>query len=136
MTTFQLTELDKAIQGRIKNFRDKEIQHSSLMQNFKITKAGAKEFINYNYTPSNLINNEVNAIIKCSDYNFSLWHNMKPSMNYDITIYLLSVLGASDTISEINGIRKNVYPPDISEKEEGEIKALLSLFNKYGKPRS
>ena len=51
----------------------------------------------------------------------------------------MCVLGSSDTIDEIlqeNGIRKTFNPLDISENEEGKIKALKFLFNKYGQPRN
>lgn len=139
MTKFELTDVDKAIQNRIKHFIDSELNHPSMMQNFQMTKIGSKAFLNSNYVPKHFESNlEIDAIIKCADYNFSLWHKMDPTKNYDITIYLLSVLGASYTVDDLmheNGIQKIVHPLAISHNEEGEIKSLIYLFNKYGSPR-
>ena len=139
MNKLDLTETDKAIQKRIKHFLDSDLKNPSLIQSFQMSKLGAKDYLNSKYNSNDYESKEVDAIIKCADYNFSLWHNMQPNKKWDISIYLLSVLGASYAVDDImheNGIKKYIHPLSISENEEGEIKALKFLFNKYGQPRS
>ena len=139
MNRFDLTEFDKAILARIKLFMDEDIKHPAMLRNFELTRIGAKEFLNSNFKPNQFMDGEVDAIVKCADYNFSLWHNMNPNKNYDITIYLLSTLGASYAVDDLmfeNKFAKEYHPLAISDSEEGEMCALKFLFKKYGNPRT
>jgi hypothetical protein len=92
----ELTDVDKAIQNRIKHFC--EVQNLIILQykikmKIRITKAFDSN------KPKHFESNfEIDAIIKCADYNFGLWRKMDPTKNYDITIYLLSV--ASYTLGD------------------------------------